>query len=79
MFSPVTLRLLIVYKAQRMLGGQKRPGQSWGREYPSFKETDLLYEHPHRTVPAPSVTTKSNFTKPPRIPVAQVFCNRRTN
>jgi RimJ/RimL family protein N-acetyltransferase len=47
--SHITLRLLSREDARRVLNGQKLPGQTLNREYPSFLETDvlrsLIYEH----------------------------------
>jgi hypothetical protein len=38
----ISLRLLSREDARRVLNGQKVPGQTLGREYPSFLETDVL-------------------------------------
>jgi GNAT superfamily N-acetyltransferase len=53
--SRISLRLLSREDARRVLNGQKIPGQTIGREYPSFLETDvlrsLIYEQSPRNTP----------------------------
>jgi hypothetical protein len=53
--SRISLRLLSREDARRVLNGQKVPGQTLGREYPSFYEADvlrsLIYEQSPRNTP----------------------------
>ena len=47
----VSLRLLAADDARRVLAGLTVPGQSWGREYPTFIERDVLEALVHAHIP----------------------------
>jgi len=47
----VSLRLLAADDARRVLAGLAVPGQTWGREYPTFTEVDVLEALVHAHIP----------------------------
>jgi GNAT superfamily N-acetyltransferase len=59
--SRISLRLLSREDARRVLNGQKVPGQTLGREYPSFYETDVLRSLLYEQSPGITPETFSHY------------------